>query len=194
MHRTTQYMPMHKTKHALEAGLIILFAAVLYWLGFELQNWLFKFTEVIPGVNWFYLPGGLRVVLVWVGGIYGATGIFVATMLIDVLHIQDIQGLMFLGTGLVSGFGPLLALHLVWPRHSWQQQSRLTSTRLLTFAGTYALLNAVLHQAVWWYFQREGSVATVDFWPMFIGDLTGSVTLLYLWKFALTVRNRALAH
>ena len=194
MDRTAQSIPMHKTNHILEAGLIALVAAVLYWLGFEIQNWLFKFTEVIPGVNWFYLPGGLRVVLVWVGGIYGATGIFVATMLIDVLHMQDIQGLMFLGTGLVSGFGPLLALHLVLPRRSLAQENPLTTTRLLTFAGTYALLNALLHQAIWWYFQREGSIATMDFWPMFIGDLTGSVTLLYLWKFALSARTRALAN
>lgn len=194
MSASAQSRLMNKTTHFLEAGLIVLVAAVLYWLGFELQNWLFKFTEVIPGVNWFYLPGGLRVVLVWVGGIYGATGIFVATMLINVLHMQDIQGFTFLWTAVVSGFGPLLALHLVLPRRSWQQESPLTTTRLLTFAGTYALLNALLHQAVWWYFQREGSVATVDFWPMFIGDLTGSVTLLYLWKFALTVRTRTAAH
>lgn len=194
MHRTAQCIPMHKTKHLLEAGLIVLVAAVLYWLGFELQNWLFKFTEVIPGINWFYLPGGLRVILVWVGGIYGATGIFVAAMLINALHMQDIQGLMFLWTGMVSGFGPLLALQLVLQPRSSQQERPLTTTHLLTFAGTYALLNALLHQAVWWYFQREGSVATVDFWPMFIGDLTGSVTLLYLWKFALTVCTRAVAH
>ncbi|MEN9842930.1 MAG: hypothetical protein RLZZ612_759, partial [Pseudomonadota bacterium] len=67
---------MLKLSEAIEGAILIAITAVLYWLCYELQGMLFQFTEHIPGVNWFYLPAGLRVLFVLVAGIYGAVGIF----------------------------------------------------------------------------------------------------------------------
>ncbi len=112
-----------------------------------------RFTEFIPGVNWFYLPAGLRVVLILVANVYGAIGIAVATLIIDLLHIQDIQGHSLLFTAVVSGFGPLVAMRLVLRNRDKLGHPSFNSSKLLQFALIYALLNAVLHQFVWWYFE-----------------------------------------
>ncbi len=177
--------------NAHEAFILATISALLYWGGFELQGLLFKFTEYIPGVNWFYLPAGLRVVLILVAGVFGAIGVTVATLIIDLRHIQDIQGLSLLFTSIVSGFGPLLAMRLVLREHDEQGHHKFNAPKLMQFALIYALTNAVLHQFVWWYFQRQGSFALTDVWPMFVGDLTGSLAFLYGWKFLMRKRHIA---
>lgn len=178
----------HKTK-ALEAFILIVISGLLYWGGFEIQGVLFKFTEFIPGVNWFYLPAGLRVVLVIVAGVYGAIGITVATLIIDLIHMQDLQGFTLLFTPIVSGFGPLLAMHIVLRQRDEHGNPKFNAIQLIQFGLVYAILNAALHQFVWWYFQRKASVALIDIWPMFIGDLTGALAFLYGWKFVMGRRK-----
>ena len=99
-----------KKTYIVEAIVLIFISALLYWAGFQLQNWLFSFTEHIPGVNWFYLPSGLRVLLVMVAGVFGAIGICLATVVINLIYNPDIRGLMLVSTALASGFGAWVAL------------------------------------------------------------------------------------
>jgi hypothetical protein len=171
----------------LEAAFLISATAVLYWLGFEVQGLLFQFTEHIPGVNWFYLPAGLRVLFVLVAGIYGAVGIFAATIVIDLLHMQDLNGILLLLTAAASGFGAWAALLLLrWKGVIAEGLQGLTVAALFQFALVYAVFNSVFHQVTWWVFKREGSLLTVDIWPMFVGDLLGALAFLYLWKVVMT--------
>ncbi|MFM7013026.1 MAG: hypothetical protein ACKO0Z_27465 [Betaproteobacteria bacterium] len=167
-------------KHQLEIAALILVSAVLYWLSYELQGWLFQFTEHVPGVNWFYLPAGLRVMLVLVAGLYGALGIFAATIVIDLLHMKDLNGVVLLLTAVASGFGAWVALWLMrWRGLIDAGLTRLTSTSLIQYALMYSLFNALFHQAVWWASRRDGAVFLVDVWPMFVGDLLGAAFFLY---------------
>ena len=34
-----------------ETAVLIFLAAILYWLGYQFQGWLFQFTEHVPGVK-----------------------------------------------------------------------------------------------------------------------------------------------
>jgi hypothetical protein len=180
---------MLQQRHFIEVSVLVTISALLYWLGFEIQDLLFKFTEFIPGVNWFYLPAGLRVLLVLVADVYGSVGITVATLIIDVLHMTDIQGMDLLFTPIVSGFGPLLAMRLALRQRNRLGHRQFNAYQLLQFALVYALLNASLHQFVWWLFQRKASFALTDVWPMFIGDLTGALAFLYGWKLSMRKRQ-----
>lgn len=180
-----------KTQVAIEAGILIVATAVLYWLGYELQGLLFQFTEHIPGVNWFYLPAGLRVLFVLVAGIYGAVGIFAATIVIDLMHMQDLNGMQLLLTAAASGFGAWVALWLLRLKGVISEGLQgLTVAALLQFALVYAVFNAVFHQVTWWVFKREGSLLMVDIWPMFVGDLLGAVVFLYGFKLALGLKRK----
>ena len=169
-----------------EAAILVATTAVLYWLGFELQDLLFQFTEHIPGVNWFYLPAGLRVLFVLVAGIYGAVGIFLATVVINLMHLRDLNEVLLLLTAVASGFGAWVALWLLrWRGVIAEELQGLTVAALLQFAFVYAAFNALLHQGIWWALKRTGSLFMVDIWPMFIGDLLGAVVFLYGWKLLL---------
>lgn len=176
--------------HLLETFILILASAFLYWAGFEVQNLIFSFTEHIPGVNWFYLPSGLRVLLVLVAGVYGAIGIFFATMLINLIHTPDIRDGMLISTALASGFGAWVALSVLrWRGVIAAGLTGLTSVALLQFAFLYAILNTMFHQAVWLISQRNGSFFMVDVWPMFVGDLLGAAAFLYGMKRLLLLKK-----
>ena len=180
---------MRKT-HLIEAIVLVLISAILYWGGFEVQGWLFSFTEHIPGVNWFYLPSGLRVLLVMVAGAFGATGIFLATIVIDLMHMPDIRGVMMLATALASGFGAWVALWLLrWKGVISAGLTDLTAVALLQFALLFSVFNALFHQTVWLLSNRSGSLFMVDVWPMFVGDLLGAIFFLYGLKLALRLKK-----
>jgi len=170
-------------RKTIEATTLVAITAVLYWLGFELQSWMFQFTEYVPGVHWFYFPAGLRVLFVLVAGIYGAVGICVATFWIDLLYARHSNVEMLLLTAVASGFGAWSALWLLrWRGVIAEGLQGLTGAALMQFALIYALLNALIHQISWWAFQREGSLLMVDIWPMLVGDLLGSMAFLYFCK------------
>ena len=175
-----------KQREAIEGAILIAITAIFYWLGYELQGLMFQFTEHIPGVNWFYLPAGLRVLFVLVAGIYGAVGIFAATIVIDLLHMQDLNGILLLLTAVASGFGAWAALLLLrWKGVIAEGLQGLTVAALFQFALVYAVFNSVFHQVTWWVFKREGVVMMIDIWPMFVGDLLGALAFLYGWKLLL---------
>lgn len=176
--------------YLVEAAVLVGISAFLYWAGFELQGWLFSFTEHIPGVNWFYLPSGLRVLLVMVAGAFGATGIFLATIVIDLMHMPDIRGSMMLATALASGFGAWVALCLLrWKCVISEGLTGLTTVALLQFALLFSIFNALFHQTVWLLSNRSGSLFMVDIWPMFVGDLLGATAFLYGLKLVLSIKK-----
>ena len=180
---------MNKT-YLVEAILLVVVSAFLYWAGFELQGWLLSFTEHIPGVNWFYLPSGLRVLLVMVAGAFGATGIFLATIVIDLMHMPDIRGPMMFATALASGFGAWVALWaLRWKGVISEGLTGLTTVALLQFALLFSVFNALFHQTVWLLSNRSGSLFIVDIWPMFVGDILGATAFLYALKLALSLKK-----
>ena len=169
-----------------ETAVLIFLAAVLYWLGFEFQGWLFQFTEHVPGVNWFYLPAGLRVVFILVAGLNGALGIFAATIVINTMYMEDMNLAVVLLTAVASGFGAWFALMLMrWLGQIDAGLTRLTSAVLIQYALIYALFNAVFHQVVWWAMQRDGARFMVDVWPMFVGNALGALLMLYGMKFVI---------
>lgn len=177
-------------RRQIETAFLIFLAAVLYWLGYEFQGWLFQFTEHVSGVNWFYLPAGLRVVFVLVAGLNGAWGIFAATIVINLLHMEDMNGTVLLLTAVASGFGAWFALLLMrWRGQIDADLMVLTSSVLIQYALIYALLNAVFHQVVWWAFQRDGASFIVDVWPMFVGDVLGALFFLYALKGLLKLKS-----
>lgn len=177
--------------YLLEAAILIFVSAFLYWAGFEIQGWLFSFTEHIPGVNWLYLPSGLRVLLVMVAGAYGATGVFIATIVIDLLHMPDLRGATMIATSLASGFGAWVALWVLrWRGLISAGLTGLTSMALLQFALLFSIFNALFHQTVWWMSNRSGSLFMVDIWPMFVGDLLGATAFLYGLKLVLRLTRK----
>jgi hypothetical protein len=171
---------MNKSTLMQSLGLMAV-SCMVYWAAFEVQHLIFAFTEYIPGVNWFYLPSGVRVVLVLIGGVSGALGISLATVLIDWAHYPHITGLMLVTTAFASGFSAYLALLIMRSQgkieHDLQGLSLMT---LLSYSALYSAINSLAHQLNWRLNNPESHLVHIDIWPMFVGDLLGAVALLLL--------------
>ena len=60
-------------------------SALLYAVLFFANDWLTQYLVAAPGVNWIYLPAGLRLFLVLIFGFSGALGIAISSIFIT-LH------------------------------------------------------------------------------------------------------------
>ena len=172
-------------------------SAMAYTFLFYLNGWLTDALVFGLGVNWIYLPAGLRLFLTLIFGLPGAVGIAAASFLISYFGDFPHDLTVCVGVGLISGFAPYLARYFVFSNLRLESDlSNLNFPKLIACILIYALLSAGLHQ--WWFatmtLENTGSVN--HFLVMFIGDVLGSILLISLIKCCLDLisRSRKTAH
>ena len=85
-----------------------LISAISYGILFYLNDWLTSSLAFGLGVNWIYLPAGLRLFLTLVFALPGAIGIVAASFLICWFGNFPHDLTTCLGVGLISGFAPYM--------------------------------------------------------------------------------------
>lgn len=175
---------MEKISRQWMAGVVI--SALAYAGLFYINAWLTAHLIYGLGVNWIYLPAGLRLLLTLIFGLPAALGIAISSFVISYSGDFSQEIVTCIGIGLISGFAPYLAKILVLTNIQLQSDlSNLNIQRLLACILIYSLLSAGLHQ--WWFVARgldeTGSIK--HFLVMLIGDVLGTVVLIGLIKFAL---------
>jgi hypothetical protein len=169
----------------------LLISALAYTFLFYANHWLTSELVFSLGVNWIYLPAGLRLFLTLIFGLPGAIGIALASFFIS-YHGDFTQNLVVcLGIALVSGFAPYLARFFVFSNIRLEPDlSDLNLQKLIVCILIYAFLSAVLHQ--WWFstmaLDNAGGIDHVS--VMFIGDVLGSLLLISLIKYSLDILNK----
>ena len=189
-------------------ALFTVIGAVL-WLGFlPFYDWLFSWTEHVPGINWVYLPHGVRMMLVLLLGAAGALcftlGAVIYTQLIGYGPTFDPP--LDLALAVIPGLAAWLAVMLTfrqWPGRSLQPLASssthsMDGRRLLLLAFASAILNSTSHITTRYAFGNE-SHDWVDLWTaMFVGDLFGALFLLYTLKGCIllfdNIKSAALHH
>ncbi|MEN9379351.1 MAG: hypothetical protein RJB15_1029 [Pseudomonadota bacterium] len=169
----------------------VIISVFAYTLLFYINSWIT--TELVfgLGVNWIYLPAGLRLFLTLIFGLPGAIGIAIASTLISYYGELSSDLAICIGTGLISGFAPYLARIFVFSNVKLESDlSNLNLQKLLLCIVIYALMSAGLHQ--YWYaivgLENTGSVN--HFAVMAIGDVMGSILLIALIKSGLDLMRR----
>jgi hypothetical protein len=159
---------------------LVLVCAVIYFFAFQLNDFLFGDLQFSAGVNWVFIPSGLRLLLVLVLSQLGAIGIALASCAISYLHGSPDSHLFNLVTGVISGATPLIARYVAL--HTLKLNvdlSGLTGQNLFKASLLFALISAFTHQ-IWFVWQG----ATTDFIAsalvMAIGDWLGTVLVLAL--------------
>lgn len=175
-----------------EVTFALVISALTYTSLFYVNNWLTSDLVFSLGVNWIYLPAGLRLFLTLIFGLPGAIGIVLASFLISYYGDFSHDLIVCLGIGLVSGFAPYLARIFVLRNVSLASDlSDLNFQKLVICIFIYALLSAGLHQ--WWFstmaLDNAGGINHVS--AMFIGDVLGSLLLISLIKCSLDVLKKA---
>jgi hypothetical protein len=159
--------------------------ALAYFLLFELNDLLFPSLEFSVGVTWIFLPSGLRLAFILVFGVWGAFGIVVASIVLSAVH--HFQGLMLIavGAGLISGLSPLLARRVCIDFLKLRVDlAGLTAASLLQVALVFAVVSASMHQ-IWFSFQGLTENFLEAVMVMAMGDLVGTILVLYAAKFLL---------
>ena len=169
----------------------VIISVFAYTLLFYINSWIT--TELVfgLGVNWIYLPAGLRLFLTLIFGLPGAIGIAIASTLISYYGELSSDLAICIGTGLISGFAPYLARIFVFSNVKLESDlSNLNLQKLLLCIVIYALMSAGLHQ--YWYatvgLENTGSMN--HFAVMAIGDVMGSILLIALIKSGLDLLRR----
>lgn len=164
------------------SALITLSCSVIYWGGFSLNTQLFQATNFSAGVNWIFLPAGLRLLLVLIFGIYGAVGVSIASILIGLSDFFPNDQLTAIFSGIISGFSPYLARLIIL------NQTRLSASldnlgpkSLLICICIFAVISPLFHQILFYingYTDNLGASLSV----MIVGDLLGSFLVVYAAK------------
>ena len=177
---------MDKTSREWMTGFIV---SVLAYSGlFYINDWLTTHLTYGLGVNWIYLPAGLRLFLTLIFGLSGAVGIAIASFVICFFGQFPLDLTTYIGIGLISGFAPYIARLFVMSNISISSDlSNLSLQKLVICILIYAALSSGLHQ--WWFAVRGlDEAGTLNhFLVMLIGDVLGAVILIGLVKYGLNL-------
>ena len=170
----------------------ILISGLAYGILFYFNAWLTSSLVFAAGVNWIYLPAGLRLFLTLIFGLPGAIGISISSFLISYNGTSPLDLIACLGIGLISGFAPYLArIFVVKNIHLEPDLSNLSLQKLGLCILIYALWSAGLHQ---WWFSIMGleDTGTVDhFLVMLLGDILGSLLLIAIIKYGIDLLKKS---
>ncbi len=169
---------------------VIVFCGVLYASMFYINDWLTQFIEAAPGVNWIYLPAGLRLFLVLIFGFSGALGIAIASIIITFYRDFGTSLLTIFGIGIISGFAPYLAKYLVMRNLKINTDLGNLNTQIIFLCILiFATLSSTLHQA-WFELMGLESGSLKNAFIMFFGDILGSLLLISLVKLVIDLFKR----
>jgi len=137
------------------------------------------------GVNWIYLPAGMRLLCTLLFGGAGAIGIFIASVITCVFYFFPDDPIRSIAGGIASAAAPYLVYKLAqWMYGLHVSLSNLNAKRLLILSVVYSIASPALHH-VWLLLQGDSIGAA--FFVMVVGDLLGTLFVLYTIKFVLSV-------
>jgi hypothetical protein len=150
---------------------------------------LFIRYEFIPGVNWVFLPAGIRVLALLMFGAAGAIGLLLVSLLICFFYFFPGDVGRALAGGLVAAAAPCMA-HRIF-RYFYGPGptfGTMSFAQLAVCALLFSVLSPLLHH-VW--FVLRGDVATLQtLLVMIAGDLAGTIILLALARLGISLWRR----
>lgn len=168
--------------HRLSFGAMISFVvgvAIAWVVLFSLNAWLFSSIHLTGFISWIFLPAAIRMLAVMVGGWAGALGLFLGAIITN-LGLLEFEPFNIVVLAALSALGPLVAVQICtrWLNLP-SDLAGLQRSQLIVFALAGAILNVFPHNI---YFYMTG--LSHDAWsgvlPMLVGDLTGTLIVLYL--------------
>ncbi len=165
----------------------ILLSAAIYIAFFYFNLFVLAPFEAAQGVNWIFLPAGLRIFIALIFDYSGAIGLAVASLVINFISFSEYDLISILGIAAICGVAPLLARHFVI--HNLRVHSDLSNisfTQLVAIIFVFSLLSSGLHQL--WFEARNLESGSFDhFLIMLFGDIVGSVLIIALIKYGINV-------
>ena len=161
-------------------ALVVASCALLYYWCFYFNRFIFNQLEFSFGVNWIFIPSGLRLVMVLIAIEEAAIGIVFASFLIGLENYYLESLLKTSVTAIISGGSPLLARIICLNFLGIDKELfKLTPKSILVMSIVFSLLSASLHQ-LWFNYNGLNQQFIHSLTVMAIGDLIGTILVLSL--------------
>ncbi|WP_395064270.1 hypothetical protein [Paraburkholderia silvatlantica] len=156
--------------------------AVVFVLSLWINQEIFTHTEFVRGVNWIYLPSGVRLLGTLLLGGDGALGLLIASWLVDFFYFFPHDPVRSFAGGIIATVAPYATYRLAREWYGLHSMLlNLTPKRLLVLAIAYSVANPLLHH-IWFALQGNTHHLVESFLLMFAGDLSGALIMLYVVK------------
>lgn len=173
--------------HATMVGLTI----VLFLAALKVNQLLFTALEFAPGINWVYLPAGVRLLATLLFAEAGAIGLLLVSWYVCFVEFFPNDAVRSIVGGILASASPYL-VYRTMQHFSGLQPSlqNLTPKRLLTLSVMFSLASPFLHH-LWFAFYEHKQNLGASFVVMAAGDLGGTLVVLYFAKLLLWCLMRA---
>src|SRR5580698_416086 len=173
------------------------FSVISTAIGFIFCLWLnehlFAHSEFVRGINWVYLPAGIRLLSTLLLGADGAIGLLFANWAVNFFFLFPDNFVRAFVGGIIAAAAPYAVYRLAQERYGLDASlANLTPKRLLVLVFAYSVASPLLHH-IWFALRGDTGHLVKDFCVMFIGDLSGSLIIVYALKglLALTLRAKS---
>jgi len=170
--------------------ILLSMGVTIFWVAlYLLNNWLFSEIHLNGFISWVFLPAAIRMLAVMINGWAGVLGLFFGAILTNLsqLEFEPTNVLMLAG---LSALGPLAAVQLCT---RWLQipvdLAGLKRSQLLVFAVVGAVFNVFPHN-LFFYLTGVSDDAWSGVLPMFVGDLAGTLIVLYVASFSIRMVHK----
>jgi hypothetical protein len=169
---------------------MVLATILFFILTLCINEWLFSYGELVPGINWIYLPAGVRLLSTLLFGGAGALGLLIVSWLVSFFYFFPNDFMRAFAGGIVATIAPY-GVYLVAQRALGLRSSltNLTSTRLLICIIACSLASPLLHH-IWFAIYEPPRPLLKSFLVMVAGDLNGTLLVVYAAKMMLGLLPR----
>ena len=162
----------------LRSSILVLASALVYYLIFSINRFVFQSLEFSFGVNWIFIPSGVQLLLVLIAVWQGALGIVLASFIIGLENYYLDSVVSTFVTALISGFSPLLARKICFDFLGIEKDLlNITRKSILQMSFVFAFISASLHQ-IWFFYNEKSEAFTQSLFVMFVGNLLGTILVL----------------
>lgn len=167
-------LPLHAT--------MVAATMVMFVVSLAVNEWVFTGLEFTRGINWIYLPAGVRLLSTLVFGASGSVGLLLVSWLVSFFYFFPDDPVRAFAGGILSAAGPYLSFCLAQRLYGLQASlANLTPRRLLLLILGCSVASPTLHHL--WFFASCASPNLIPgFLAMFVGDLSGTLIVIYIMK------------
>lgn len=159
----------------------VLATMVLFVATLAINIWLFPKFEFVPGISWVYLPAGMRLLCTLLFAEAGAVGLLLVSWLVCFFYFFPNDPLRSFMGGILASAAPYLVYRVAQRAYGiGASLANLTPARLLNLCLAYSIASPLLHH-IWFAIQGQPDLAR-GFLVMFVGDLMGTLLVIYAMK------------
>jgi hypothetical protein len=161
--------------------------AVVFIFSLWVNEQLFTHSEFVRGVNWIYLPAGIRLLSTLLLGGDGAIGLLIASWLVNFFYFFPNDPVRSIVGGIIATVAPYAVYRLAQEIYGLRASLiNLTSRRLLLLVLAYSIASPLLHH-IWFFLRGDTQNIAERFLAMFVGDLAGTLIVIYTMKALLSL-------